>query len=165
MRSYRRQGACGRWGIRVGLCGLGYVWARGAFAREPRSPACACRGGSTRELVFRCLYLLLGVGLCIMSVCVTLRSLGSGRLFGPPVGLPGPVGFVLWAPGSSVRLCFQVLYLYFVFARGALIRCTLQLGARLTLRVMSRACLYSSGCGWWRKKRRLNFMLKIIKSC
>ena len=23
MRSYRRQGACGRWGIRVGLCGLG----------------------------------------------------------------------------------------------------------------------------------------------
>ena len=132
------------------------VWARGTFAREPRSPACACRGGSTRELVFRCLYLQLGVGLCIMSVCVTLRSLGSGRLFGPPVGLPGPVGFVLWAPGSSVRLCFQVLYLYFAFARGALIRCTLQLGARLTLRVMSRACLYSSGCGWWWARKKLS---------
>ena len=85
------------------------VWARGAFAREPRSPACACRGGSTRELVFRCLYLLLGVGLCII-LCVSLcvRSVRVGFLVFRSVcpvpwvsfsGLPG-LPF-----GCAVRCC------------------------------------------------------------
>ena len=110
--------------------GLGsLVWALWAFAREPRAPARARRCGSTGELGVPCYLYLHGRWASLFIVVFCVRGLGRLVLV-RPAGLPGPVGFVLWAPGSSVWSCLQVLFLVLrVLARGpnsvhSSIRCT-----------------------------------------
>ena len=157
-----------------------WAWALWAFVREPWAPHGRVGVAALGNSVFRVECICMGVG--PRHALLTLCGFGSAPWFGLPVpgrvgsfcglpglsvwvgfpfvrpaGSPGPVGFVLWAPGSSACSCWQVLYLVLrVRARGPN-SVHLQLGARLTLRVMSRACLYSSGCGWWRKKKKKVF--------
>ena len=138
-------GAC--WGC-TGRVVLGFwAWALWAFAREPWAPhgrvgeaalgnsvfrvECICMGlGRVMRLLFTLVVLVGPLPVRSVGLVLWVRSLGSRVLRSwsasacRPAGFPGPVGFVLWAPGSACP-CWQVLYLVLrVRARG-LIHCLL----------------------------------------
>ena len=125
MLACARASGLGAWGLDLwsGHCGLSLV-SRGR--RHVRVGAAALG-----NLVFRVTCICMGVGPRFTHVVMSLCVRGLGRLvLVRPAGLPGPVGFVLWAPGSSVWSCLQVLYLVLrVLVRGpnsvhSSIRCT-----------------------------------------